>query len=930
MKNNTPTQKPSLTLFSKIFRFAFYFFLISILLTVVGGTALYYYFSRDLPKLSKIDDYHPNLVTEIFDDTGKEVGEFWSECRFLTPIKDIPDKLIKGFVASEDERFFAHHGVDFWGIFRAFINNLKAGQVVQGGSTITQQVTKSLVLSPERTYDRKIKEAILATEIEKNLSKDQILYLYLNHIFFGNRAYGVAAAARNYFHKDLKELNIAEIAMIVGLSKAPSAYNPLTNPERAKSRQHYVIDRMREQGYITKKEAEEAKATQLKVYKAGTDKDFNLEYTPYFTEHIRRYLVDKYGEDALYHGGWKVYATVNLDMQKAGQSAVDRGLREVDKQKGYRGPLQNLSDKTAIEKFNTQNHIKILEATPNIDYGQYHTTQSLLNIKTPLQEDKYYNGVIVGGSRSSGFEVMVGNVRGTIASETMTWAAAASNLKNGDVVEVRLYHPSVTPDAKSKKGKPIVENKSIPTDFSQPLFALTQEPNLQSALYSYEPFTGEVKAIVGGLDYRKSEFNRATQALRQPGSSIKPLIYSAALDKGYTPNTVIMDSPIVYEESPGKFWTPKNYGGGYSGPTPLRSALVHSRNVVTVRIVMDIGTHYIDAYMRKLGLTSPIQKYYSMALGANDVYLAELARAYGTFATGGILPETYFIRKIVDPSGKVIEENKPMEKKFIITWDAPKGSESASPNVPGERSSKGEEAEGHAKIPESQHASSESHSSPESRAENSETKPNSKKDPKTVKAIPWDEMEYSSILEKVGDEVIQKDQLNLSEYEKKILYGNYIPPDHVITPRTAATMVSLMEDVVKYGTGTKALELKKPAAGKTGTTNNATDAWFIGYTPTLVTGVWVGHDEKSKTIGHNATGGHVAAPIWLYYMTEATKKYPTKEFKLPPWLDLSQYQTPMEIVKGDTESIDYGGGIPGTGNGEKKDGGGADFWEKDL
>jgi penicillin-binding protein 1A len=921
--NNQSSKKSPLF---KLFRF-FLISLIAFILVITGlGIGAYYYFSRDLPQLDKIEDYHPPLVAEVFDADQNKIGEFWSECRFLTPIKEVPDKLIKGFVASEDERFFEHHGVDPWGIFRAFVTNLKAGHVVQGGSTITQQVTKALVLSPERTYDRKIKEAILATKIESKFTKDQILYLYLNQIFFGNRAYGVAAAARNYFHKNLKELNVAEIAMIVGLSKAPSLYNPLVNPERAKLRQQYVIDRMKELGYISKQEAEEAKKTPLKLYRAGTDKEFNLQYAPYFTEYVRRYLQDKYGDDALYKGGWKIYTTASLEMQKAAEKAVDRGLREVDKRHGYRGASQNLPDRGAVEKFNEQNHLKILEEAGSIDYGQNHNLQALLNVKTPITENKYYDAVIMGGSRSRGFEVQVGNEKGIIAPETTTWTyGAADKLQNGDVIQVKLYRQSaggVTEGKKSSQGtKSKILDPSPSTETSHLVFALEQEPNLQGALYSYEPFTGEIKAIIGGLDYRKSEFNRATQALRQPGSSIKPLIYSSALDKGYTPNTVIMDAPVVYEESPGKLWTPKNYGGGYSGPTSMRSALVQSKNVVTVRIVMDIGTHYVDAYMRKLGLSTPIYKYYSMALGANDVYLSEMARAYGTFDTGGILPETYFIRKLVDRSEKVIEEHKPMQKKFIITWDATKqGTESAPAAIPGVTSSSGQEAAGLANIPETQSSSeSQPGASPTAQVE---THPAEKG---KLKRIPWDEMEYNPALIAAGEETIKKDQLNLSEYEKKILYGNYIPPDYVITPRTAATMVSLMQDVVKYGTGTRVLPLGKPAAGKTGTTNGETDAWFIGYTPTLLTGVWVGHDEKIKTIGKGETGGHVSAPIWLYYMTEATKRYPTKDFKLPPWIDLSQYQTPMEIVKGDTEASDVAGSGTGTSTGS-----GAEFFSKDL
>ncbi len=926
-KNKSPQKRSFL---SKLLRFTLFTFLFFIVLGIGLGTAAYFYFSRDIPKMDRIEDYKPPLVSEVFDADGNKIGEFWIECRFLTPIKDIPKRIIDALIATEDERFFQHHGVDPLGIFRAFLTNLKAGQVVQGGSTLTQQVAKALVLSPERTYDRKIKEAIVATQIETNFTKEQILFLYLNQTFFGNRAYGVTAAARNYFHKELKDLNVAETAMIVGLSKAPSTFNPLVNPDRAKIRQNYVIDRMEELNYITKQEAAEAKAYPLKLYKAETDKDFNLKATPYFTETVRRYIHDKYGDDALYKGGWKIYTTANYDMQKSAEQAVEKGVREVERGQGFHGSRQKLADAQAIDKFNQQNQINILERNGSIDHGEHKNIEAILKIPTPIVENKYYDAVILSGSRSKGFEVQVGSAKGTVVSESTGWAYGSDNLGYGDIIQVKLYKKAkaaIDPKKSDKEAvAKTVENKAVPVPDGRLIFSLEQAPNLQAALYSYEPFTGEVKAIVGGVDYNKSEFNRATQALRQPGSAIKPPIYSAALDKGYTPNTVIMDSPLVYEESPGKFWTPKNYGGNFTGPTTFRSALTHSRNVVTVRIVMDIGTHYIDAYLRKLGITSDIQKYYSMALGANDVYLSELSRLYGVFANGGILPQTHIIRKIVDPTGKVIEENKAMDpSKFIITWDGDKKADTPSA-PPSSVSSTGEVASGQAVTPETQ-ASSES--KPETiPVAKVETKPSEKG---KTKAIPWDEMDYNTQLIAEGDEAIKKDQLNLSEYEKKILYGNYIPEGYVITPRTAVTMVSLLQDIVKYGTATRILALGKPAAGKTGTTNGATDAWFIGFTPTLVTGVWVGHDEKIKSIGRSATGGHVAAPIWLYYMTEATKNYPTKDFKVPSWIDLSQYQTPMEIVKGDSESVDFVGGIPGTGGGGGgNQGSGAEFFSKDL
>jgi len=889
---------PKKSFFRKILRLFKWMFLggaALLVLVVIAGYVFYLHVSKDLPKLDKIEDYRPPVMAEVYDDTGKKIGEFWTEARILTPIDKIPKKLIQGFVASEDDRFFQHGGVDPYGILRAFINNFQAGHVVQGASTITQQITKALLLSPERTYDRKIKEAILATKIEHNLSKDQILYIYLNQIFFGNRAYGVAAAARNYFHTTLDELNVAQIAMIVGLAKAPSTFNPLVNPERAKQRQHYVIDRMLDEGYITAAEAKEAKEFPLQVFKAGTDKDFNAKYAPYFVEHVRRALQKKYG-DQLYTGGWKIYTTADLEMNQEAQKAIRDGVGVYAKRFGYRGPLQHLQGPEAIEQFNHTTHLNLLDEEDKINYFGDPHLKAAMQLPTPIHPDRLYQAVITDVD-PRGLKVQVGNFTGTVSSSDMAWTKTIGRDSKpwtpsvGDVIEVKL---------KTSESKDSKRDKAISVASSGNDFTLEQTSEVQSALFSYEPFTGAIKAIIGGRDYDASEFNRATQAQRQPGSSIKPLIYAAALDKGYTPGTIIMDSPISYEESPGHFWNPKNYGGKYYGPTALRNALVNSRNVVTVRILMDIGTHYVAAFMRKVGLTTPIFKYYSMALGANDVILEELATAYGTFITGGIKPETFFVQKIVDPKGNLVEEHQDPHHKYLISYST----------VEEDEKRKKEKAKG----------SAESKPSPE-------TQPTSatEKTPEGYNIVLWDK----------AQKFIQQDQLLLTDHEKQILYGNYIPEGYTISPKTAVTMVSILQDVVRAGTGTRALALKKPAAGKTGTTNGETDAWFMGFTPNLMTGVWVGFDEKIKSLPRGSTGGSTAAPIWLAYMQEATKKYPTQSFNIPDWVDLSVYESPVQVVinGGDAELGDTGVGTGTAGSGTQKSGGssgGAEFFSKDL
>jgi len=886
------TSKKTKGFASKLFRFlkwSFFSALILVLLIVGTGVGFYIYISKDLPRLDRIEDYQPPVMAEVFDDSGNKIGEFWTEARILTPIDQIPKKLIDAFVSSEDDRFFEHRGVDPYGILRAFWRNFKAGQVVQGASTITQQVTKALLLSPERTYERKIKEAILATRIEQNLTKDQILYIYLNQIYFGNRAYGVGAAARNYFHKDLEHLNLAEMAMIAGLAKAPSFYDPVKNPLRAKQRMNYVLDRMVDEGYINREEAQTAQNFPLHVYKAGTDKDFNYRYAPFYVETVRRLLQDKYGTEKLYTSGWKIYTTANLKMNEEAQKAVLKGIEKFSKKFGYRGPLKQLEGPSQIKEFLRDTHEKLLNEEGTVNYYADPGLKKAMLQPTPLHPHRTYEAVITG-INGKDLKISVGNTAGIINYKSWSWAKRpASRTKAwspavGDVLEVKLITEK--------------ESKSEAVTLSE-RFTLYQSPEVQGALFSYEPFTGAVKAVIGGQDYRKSEFNRATQANLQPGSAIKPLIYAAALDKGYTPGTVIMDSPIVFEESPGKFWKPRNYGGKYYGPTAFRHALVNSRNVVTVRILMDIGTHYVAGFMRKFGIKTPIYKYYSMALGSNEVRLAELARAYGTFVTGGITPELYYVTKITNPRGEIVEEHQERDVKFLISYQNIKDpdKDSTGPATP-EKDEDGK--------PESQ--------------------------PTVQKHDSWDSMGFNDILVQLAEQNTKEDDLLLTEYERKALYGNYIPKGYTISPKTAMTMISILRDVVRAGTGARARALGKPAGGKTGTTNNATDAWFMGFTPNLLTGVWVGFDTERKSLGRGVTGGGTAAPIWLAYMKEATKNYPTQDFTIPKWVDLSVYEAPIQMAMGvgDAELGDEGVGTGVTTGPSGTSPSSAEFFAQDL
>ncbi len=839
--------------------------------TIMTIAALLFYYSRDLPKLDTLKDYNPPVISEVFATDGTKVGEFWMEKRIVLTPQEMPKVIVQAIVASEDDRFFEHKGIDYQGIVRAFIENLKAGHVVQGGSTITQQVTKSLLLSKERTLDRKIKEAILATRIEKNFNKDEILNLYLNQTFFGNRAYGVEAAARNYFHKSAKELNIAEAAMIAGLAKAPSLYSPLRDVPQAKARQEYVIDRMFEVGYITKEQKERAKQTKLIIYKENTDKDFNLRYAPWFTEYIRKVVQEKYGEQVPYTHGLKIDTTLDLNFQQAAERAVNRGLRELDKREGYGGPIRHFNGKEEIKTFLDETHLKLIQEENQIIEIPLPdpVKKDLASMPTPIKPDRYYEAVIVNLDRKNqNLEIKVGHVSGTIRVHDYAWARKRNldsagydgtyyirdphpTFAEGDLVQVKLKKP----------GEAEIKEKEY--ESGKTYFSLEQKPEVEGALFSYEPQSGFVRAMVGGKDFKESEFNRALQALRQTGSAIKPLIYSAALDKGYTLNSMIEDAPLYYEYSPGRFWSPQNYGGGFKGPTSFRSALVNSRNVVTVRILMDIGLDYTVAYARKLGITSPMKRVYSMALGANDLKLSELSRAYGTFITGGIRPELVFIKRITDRFGQVLEEYHP---RNIVPFEQ----------------------------------------------QLDEIKKSGKKPARGEKG--YNQALYDSALPSIEEE-----KLDLTDIEKQILYGSYIPEGYAISPRTAYTMVQLMNDIVNFGTGFKVKALGKPAAGKTGTTNDETDVWFVGFVPDLFAGVWVGFDKVQK-IGSRETGGNTAAPIFLYYMQEILKDKPVAPFVIPKEINTEALKAPIDTSIGEDAEA---GGITGPGHG-------ADFFIHDF
>ena len=759
----------------KIFKGILIFMSVFLVIMLATPLGVYFYFTNALPKITSLKDYKPNIITKIYSRDGELIGEYFLERRIVIAIDDIPEIVIRAFIATEDARFYEHPGIDYQSVLRAFMTNIRAGEVIQGGSTITQQVTKSLLLSPVKSYRRKIREAILSYRIEKYLTKREILFLYLNQIYLGNGAYGVEAASRIYFNKHVKDLNSAEAAMLAGLPRAPNRYSPLRNPERARKRRAHVLNRMAQEGYIPFHEAKLAK--ELPLYKKRVTETPHHK-APYFTEHIRRYLEDQYGEDMLYKEGLTVYTTVDLFQQRAAQEAVVNGLKSLDKRIGYRGALKNLRANEIEEFCNSRQR----------EQGDEN-----------FVPDKLYSGVVVGiDVENKTTAVRVGNTTGVLPVGEMKWA------RKPDPKIAYGVFPVNDPSKVFKIGDVIlVRGVKIENDGNLPFFSLEQEPKVQAALICLEARTGCVRAMVGGRDFSQSQFNRAIQSRRQPGSAFKPIIYAAALDKGYTPATIVMDSPVIFYDSLRNYtWKPRNYEEKFYGPTTLAFALTHSRNVVTVKILQKIGIDYVLDYAKRLGITSPLSRDFSIALGSSGVSLLELVSVYSVFANQGYKVETIFIEKVVDRNGEVLEENAP-------------------PLLPAPYSDR-------------------------------------------------------------SDEAIQEILLSDKEEEMNVINSedDLIFPDQEVVAQTAYLITNLLERVVKYGTGWRVRSLKRPVAGKTGTTNNLKDAWFMGFTSSLTCGVWVGLDDE-KSLGIHETGSRAASPIWLAFMKTILKDTPVENFPVP-------------------------------------------------
>ncbi|MBB1632941.1 penicillin-binding protein [Cupriavidus sp. UME77] len=688
----------------------------------------------NLPSLDTITDYRPKIPLRIYTADNVLIGEFGEERRNFVPIAEIPDVMKKAVLAIEDDRFYEHGGVDFVGVLRAGLANLRGG-LSQGASTITMQVARNFFLSSEKTYTRKLYEMLLAYKIEANLSKDQILELYMNQIYLGQRAYGFASAARVYFGKSIKDVTPAEAAMLAGLPKAPSAYNPVVNPKRAKVRQEYILQRMRDLRYLTPEQYDQAIHEELKVRGEGNEFSTHAEYV---AEIVRQLMYAQYREET-YTRGLTVYTTLNKPDQDAAYEAVRSGIMNYERRHGYRGP----------EAF--------IDLPAGADEREQAIDDALL--EHPGSDD----------------------LRSAVVT-SVTAKQVTATLLSGEVATIegqalRFIAPSLAANAQPKaKIRPGAIIRV--TQDEKGAWTVTQLPEVSAAFISLNPEDGEIRSMVGGFDFNRNKFNHVTQAWRQPGSSFKPFIYSAALEKGFSPATVINDAPLSISDNGGQVWEPKNYDGKFEGPMTMRRALAKSKNLVSVRILRAIGTQYAQDYITRFGFDADKHPaYLPMALGAGSVTPLQMAGAYSVFANGGYRVNPYLIQKVVDSRGNVISETKP---------------------------------------------------------------------------------------QRAGQDAVR-----------------------VLDARTAFIADSMLRDVVRTGTANSAKQRlgRNDLAGKTGTTNDAVDAWFAGYTPKLVAIAWMGYDQP-KSLGVRETGGGLALPIWVGYMGKMLKGVP----------ELPERQAPEGVV----------------------------------
>ena len=786
-----------------------------VVLGVAALFALWWTLLRDLPDVETLADYRPPLTSTVLDRNGVPIGEFFEERRRLVELDEMPDYVVQAFLAAEDDTFYQHRGVDYVSIMRAaWAVVMAGGSKVQGGSTITQQLVKQMLLSPEQTYTRKIRELYLAQQVEERFDKQEILFLYLNHIYFGSGAHGIGEAARTYFGKQVSELEVGEAALLGGLPKKPGANSPFLDPVAAEERRHYVLGRMLEEGFI---DAAQHEAGLAPLELADPDAD-PFAASGYVVEEVRRRLVEILGNEIVLGGGLTIETTLDLDAQIAAVQAVQRGVEALDRRRGYRGPLREV-DPGALGAERA-----FLDEQNRITGGEL-----------PLDFfDAPREGVVISVDKNTATVAFGSTTEATVILEDAAWAHDAEDeSKHGE--EVKLLTEVFSPGDVARFRVLPAEND----DESALRAVLYQLPDAQGALISIDLATSEVVAMVGGYDFAESEFNRTIQAHRQPGSAFKPIVYAAAVAHGYTPASILHDRPVVYtDESSGFVFKPENYGRRFLGALTMTEALARSVNNAAIHLLRDVGIDRVMRFTETLGVRSPMERVLGLALGGSPVTLLELTRAYGVLGSGGRYVEPRLVARVMDRDGRVILENVALDPLAPVP----------EPNFPDEVKDAIETA----------------------REEPEEEEPEPEPAPEPVPARDMDEEdEYAG--------------LDLEPDAPRDLPGpRKAPAGHVMHPSEAYLAASMLRAVVEHpnGTGRRALRLGRPVAGKTGTTNDNTDAWFVGFSPEVATGVWVGIDEK-QVLGRRETGGRAAAPIWVDFMEAALAERPVRDFEIP-------------------------------------------------
>ena len=699
-----------------------FLFVIFTILAAAAGAALgiVLVYSTDLPQVTELEQYRPSTITELYDDQNRVIGQFALQRRVIDKYDDFPKVLRDAIISTEDKDFERHWGVDVWRVFGAAYRDFTAGSRAQGASTLTMQLSRNLFLTPDRNFRRKIQEVMLAIQIERRFTKPQIFTLYANQIYLGHGVYGFEAGANYYFGKKAKDLNLEEAAVLAGSPKAPNAYSPINNPERALHRRNLVINNVLEDGKITAEEAQRAKNSPIQLNVQGEPNSI----APYFVEEIRQYLEKKYGSEEVHEKGLRVYTSLNLELQKAANLAVLDGLAAYEHRHGWKGSLLNV-----------------------VANGESLTGYAHVDWDNDMKPGDYVHALVISVDAQYA-TLKFGPYGAELGPAEIKWTRYTSPrqfLTRGDLVYVKIQQLNGT----------------------QSRVSLEQESGVQGALLALDNSSGDVKAMVGGRDFEQSKFNRATQALRQVGSSFKPYIYTAAIDQGMTPDDTVLDAPVSFPGGPSGPYTPHNYDGKYEGVITFRRALAHSRNIPALKVTERVGgIKAVIDYARKFGITAPLPAFLPVALGAADITLWEQTAAFTTFPNDGVRVAPRMIRKVEDYNGRVLEENYPEVKD-------------------------------------------------------------------------------------------------------------------VISARTARIMVSMLQEVVEHGTGAAAAKLNHPLGGKTGTTNDFTDAWFVGFSPSITCGVWVGFDEK-KTLGNKETGAVAALPIWMDFMRVALEGRESESFTAPP------------------------------------------------